>query len=540
MSKSTKSVPQKGKKAILMEEIAINIDTLDPVTTFLGLETCMSSDTTQENQRIEVVYDLVDKNIVVPDPNDNPQITLKKSSEFMSTQKLDFQSKLMEKYGQIFPLIVMESESELTLQYRYLGDLPTYYSVTDYLNKVKIEKVWIAKISKHANRDEVDKVWAEINMPDKYQSSLHRLVMNRFYLEEKKLSKLEIKKLSSVETPNGKEAKKIDRDLKICSSDVLYRLVTGIQKVKEYNPSEMNAKMTYTQGLDVAQILGEDISLQKKFEDIMETWIGEAREKEIDSDISKPITERSWYISNKPSEIARGIVGQKVLPSKFHFSKSSKWEIRAIDENSRQLLIPAMSIDLKAKSDQDIQKLLEVRCKSESIFYTTKAYLKTISPLQHGGAIRGRAAADDSSFEIRSNVSEFYNNKYIKEIFHSKMLKYCNQFGFLESLKMNIKSFGFSSPDEYISYEKIREAFFIWKALNADKFLVEDCLPNSPVNVLSNSNVLLVLADMIDKHIPIESTERDFNSFFLLIFELVFNFLQKEYEAELKRRNLEY
>ena len=487
-----------------------------------------------------VDYICISRKLIIAHTNDNPLLVFKKSSKIMNMLKLARLELLQRKIDQFVPLIVKKVQHE----YRYVGDLETFEAVGKYLEEIGRDEVWCVLIAENFPDSEISKLWAELNLVNPVPDPLYRLFLYRHHVKKNGFSKRELKRFLGVSQSNGKDAKQIDRDFGLFSSDVLYELVTGIlpENEEEINsdidgekklasPSPMKSKMTYSQGLMVAEILGSKVEVHKEFAAKLDAWIDGAKEMQLKSDEVKPIHEREWYVKSKPEEIARGIAGQKILPQKFK-SQELIWPARLIDENNRLLRIPEMTIDLKKKDETNIKLLFEFYIKAGSLAQTVGSYLKTICPVEHGGLVRGKASLDDSSLEQRSNMSEFYNRKYIKEVFRMCMLHYCDPKGFLNSLGLSIKSFGFESYVKPMRLKNIRQSFSEWKTLNHDKFIAPQTLPNVRIDVMTSQNVLKHLSKAIDTYAPENSDiELDFESFFHLLFPLVFKELQKEWNA---------
>lgn len=493
-------------------------------------------------------YVCINRKLIIAHTNDNPLLVFKKSPRIMNMLKLARLEFLQRKIDQFVPLMVKKVGPE----YRYLGDLETFRAVEKYLEEIGRDEVWCVVIGENFPDSEVSKLWAELNLLNPVPDPLYRIFLYRHHIKKNGFTRRDIKKFLGINQSNGKEAKKVDRDFLISSSDVLYELVSGISSEDEdcinsdigeerklASPDPMKSKMTYSQGLVVVDLLGRKAEVHQEFKEKLECWIEEAQVMELKSDTVKPMPEREWYVRSKPTEIAMGIAGKKILPQKLK-AQDLVWSARLIDENNRLLRIPEMTLDLKRKDDVNIRLLFEFYIKANSLVQTVGSYLKTIRPVEHGGAIRGKAAEDDSSLELRSNMSEFYNQRYLREVFKLFMLRYCNPNGFLSSLGLGIGSFGFESQTKPISLKHIRQSFSDWKILNHCRFVLPQSLPNVPVDVLSVQNVLKHLSLVIDKHVPVDfEDEFDFETFFHLVFPLVFKEIHKEWNASFALINSE-
>jgi hypothetical protein len=493
-------------------------------------------------------YICINRKLIIAHTNDNPLLVFKKSPRIMNMLKLARLEFLQRKIDQFVPLIVKKVGPE----YRYLGDLETFRAVEKYLEDIGRNDVWCVVVGETFPDSEVSKLWAELNLLNPVPDPLYRIFLYRHHIKKNGFSRKDIKKFLGIGQSNGKEAKKVDRDFLISSSDVLYELVSGVgsededginsdvsEEKKLASPNPMKSKMTYSQGLVVVDLLGRKTEVHQEFKEKLECWIKEAQVMELESDTVKPMPEREWYVRSKPTEIAMAIAGKKILPQKLK-AQELVWSARLIDENNRLLRIPEMTLDLKRKDEVNVRLLFEFYIKANSLVQTVGSYLKTIRPVEHGGSIRGRAAEDDSSLELRSNMSEFYNQRYLKEVFRLCMLKYCNPNGFLSSLGLGIGSFGFESQTKPVSLKYIRQSFSDWKILNHNRLMLPQSLPNVPVDVLSVQNVLKHLSSVIDKHAPSGcEDEFDFETFFHLVFPLVLKEVHKEWNASLALTDME-
>ncbi len=467
----------------------------------------------------------------------NPLLIFKKSPRIMNMEKFNKLTSLQNKIDQVVPILVKEINGE----FHYLGDIETLRSVEDFLKSIGRDEVWCAVIAPNYPDHAIPKLWAELNLANSAPDPLYRLFLYRHHIKKNNVSKKDLKKFMGVNQSNGKEAKQIDRDYSICSSDIIYELVTGIPVENEFigenywtPPSAMKAKISYTQAISIVEILGRKSEIHLQFKEKLEQWIQESQQMELVSDTVKPLSEREWYHKSKPTEIAQGVSGQLILPSKLSL-KEQLWSARLIDENNRLLRIPELTVDLKKKDEKNIALLFEFYIKAASLSRTIKAYLNTIKPPEHGDPVRGRAADDDSSLELRSNMSEFYNQAYLKEVFHFFMLRYSNPIGFLNALGLSLYDFGFESHTKPIMLKTIRKSFSDWKILNAKRFLPVEGLPYIQVDVLSSQNILNKLSVLVEKHVPNESTDLiGFDKFFHQIFSLTFKEIQKEWRASIE------
>ena len=522
-----------AKKAKMTQDKITSTKVLPEEALSTSNEDTMSLNSSQLPEYGEATYMLIERSRVVASENDNPLLIFKKSPTAMKILNFNRLSQL-NKIDQVVPLIVKKMGSE----YRYLGDIETYREIEKFLSSINRNEVWCVVVGEKYSDSQISKLWAELNLSNPVESPLHRLFLYRYHIKRTNISRKEFKKFMGVGTSNGKEAKKFYRDFSICSSDVLYELVTGIPADKEFQeenywtaPDLMKSKLSYTQALAIAEYLGGKEEVHQDFKEKLNLWISEAQEMELKSDTVKPLHERMWYHKSKPLEIALGISGEKSLPSKLKF-KDQVWSARLVDDNKRILKIPELTIDFKKKDDTNIRLLFDFYIKASSLAQTIKSYLKNIHPVDHGGVARGRAAEDDSSLELRSHMSEFYNHHYLKETFKMFMVRYSNPTGFLNALGLSLNSFGFESPTAQASFKDIRQNFLNWKALNANKFLSVQTLPNVPKDVLSVPNILSKLTDLIDKHAPSDNEELiDFETFFHQIFALTYKELQKDWNA---------
>jgi len=488
-----------------------------------------------EARDFKIEYEEVESTKILFENSINPFSKLKKSSEFFSSSVMKNKLEVIKKIGQLEPFVVYEDE---TGQLLYIGPLELKYALDDYCasKKVAIDtlQLWVVKVKGQLSDDLIAEYYMLLNPDSNIPDHLFRLLRMR-HLLNRKIAKSSIREIYKVSSPSSAEAKRYERDIKICESDIMFELVVGIKAELAENtlPVKKKALLSYTHAIKIINILPLCPKNYSKFKIDLELWVLEAQRYEIEADRAKPFYERTWYSRNKVEDIAYAISSVGPLVKIYHDVKEKIWGVRCQDSNKRLLVVPELKIDIRKKTEKDIQLFFDASYKARKLSYTLDSHIKTIAPIKHGHAIRGRATEDDSTFEIRSNLPEFYNLEYFSHVFHSRMLLYCNSHGLLQSIGLESKDFGFLASEENISltFSKIKKTFLRKYKILLNRGYAIEVVSWVEVEIFSREFILQELEAIIQNFSSEDdSIDLNFKKFFLFTFTKLFENIDKEIE----------
>ena len=478
-------------------------------------------------------YEMVEWESIIFEHDLNPFSKHAPSKSFLNNPLIDKYEGILERVGPIHPLVVFDHSEG----YTYLGPLELYYAYERIVKKVKSKLyVHIAILPRETSKERIIEASVLLNPDENIPDQLYRLKRLK-HLVDLGRSNAEVKKILNVGKSNGAFATQVGRDLSITRNPIALELTAGITPDDNplQLPNPLKAKISYSTALELDEKLGKDLDLWKRYKELLTLWIEKTKGCELPTDVSTPIYKRKWYKNerDKPLKIALELLDEQykgVKNTNINISDFKPWEIAVTDSNVRILKIPSASIDLKNKNFNNMKLIFDIAYKMELVSQSLNSYLGLITPVEHGGNVRGHASTDDKTIELRSNLSEFDGYNYASFIFSKKAIKYSDRYRLLKSLNLSFKTFGFKNSKDIKSIKSIRASFNKWDRENAYKIESSLELFKDLGSTLSRQVIYKKLKECILELDATDDREIDFETFFMLVFTRSFKMWQDEYE----------
>lgn len=484
-------------------------------------------------------YEMCKLSNVILEHDLSPFSKLTRSKEFVGDKAVDEYVEVIERVGPIHPLVVFDHPQG----FAYVGPLEQYYAYEKIAEKFLGELyIYVAVLPQSTPAEKIIEASVLLNPDKNIPNHLYRLWRLKALINLG-LTDAQIQKFLKTGKANAAAATKVRRDLKICRNLILYECMTGISPGDGplQLPLPEKAKLNYKLAILILEKLGDDKGLWEKFLLEMNQWI-DKRGYELPTDENIPYHDREWYKKerDKPLKIALSLLDEEYAgrESGMYVSRFKPWDISVIDDMARILRVSSVELDLKNKSDDNIRLLLDMVYKMGRVSPTLHSYLMTISPVEHGGKIRGQASFDDKTIELRSNLPEFYSFDYARFLLRTKMIYYSDRKQTLHSLGLSFSSFGFKNSGDKQDLRSVRSAFCKWDKENSYKYKkkgqyfvdVEATLGRDVIYKRLRENVLQL--NKLDNEVT------SFEDFFLLIFVRSFREWQDEVDKSKKGTEL--
>ena len=355
----------------------------------------------------------------------------------------------------------------------------------------------------------------------------------------------DLRKLYGITKSSSAEAKQLQRDHKFVKHKPIFCRVMGIENDVEstsvlvdlIKPSPNRSTLTYNGALKIIEILNDDQESVERFDQMYSRYLADLQESNLhEEELVKPIYTWSKYNRDKVFAMARYAARKDdrlTMISSFLFGDPGLADQTLdilINESTKQLVFPRVSVNLSSKSDENLKTLVELTHGLESLLNSFKSYVSRIRPVGHGSKIRLQNSSIDPVFDTMSNSPKLDDRTYFNFILRNKLLYYANRVRLLNCLNLKAHFFGFDSykPDATSTLQLASAKFQEWYS---NTFMENIALFYSgQENRHPNYGVYVLIRSYLDKRSD-DISPLFFSDFIIEMFSEVFNHLDLEYRS---------
>lgn len=345
-----------------------------------------------------------------------------------------------------------------------------------------------------------------------------------------------LKPAYGAEKMSDANGKKLSRDFPIISIDELYELITGADLKESPLPCPDEAMISYNTWAKSETKLKDDEDIREFVKQTKE-YIEKNSKGQYEDDAQKPLQKRSWYHPNDFVKIAdrigsssiEGLPQMSVLERGY---KPKRWDVSTKDDLGRHLIGANFSIDLKLKAQDNLELIFDVMIKTGRLNKTLERYWGLIKPGEVKGKTIGDVARQDLNFEIRSNVPQFSDFRYVEDVYYKNALQYADIKTFLEGINLKAHNLGFDSynPKEKTVKKLIYTSYLGWKQKYVDSKAKESFYSINDEKPLTPDNIHLLVKKYIDPFLD-DRSEISLKYFFTELFGRVFKDIKSQIKA---------